>query len=446
MENVIYLLNMSVSGIKSIKEEIRLDFYKKTVDKNFNPDKYRVKAIYGENGSGKSAIITAVKIFQDLIINDNYLNESRNQVFLDEIINKTTKKFCFGCEFMVSVNETRFVYNYSFELGKNESGLYEIQFETLKMKNGRYSNNNYKVIFESRDGELQYIDCSDSERGKIEKKSINLLTSHSFIYIFLLYMEKEFSYLQAMEEDKELVVNIIICLTLALSIKVYLAEEDQHEIYFWRKRLKESKLENQAIQEGLFAQGEFSRAFSSVNEKLVEKKYFKEYKSGVERLAQFIKIFKPELVSIEIDVKEHGEQYECELNLNYGDYIINKEFESTGIKKLIRLFDCFVAASTVGIVFVDEMDSNLNDVYLCKLIEYFMYYGKGQLCFTTHNLDPMTVLKENRNSIDFLSSDNHLVSWTSRGNATPENCYKNGMIEDSPFNVDATDFVGVLGE
>lgn len=100
----------------------------------------------------------------------------------------------------------------------------------------------------------------------------------------------------------------------------------------------------------------------------------------------------------------------------------------------------------MGIVFVDEMDANLNDVYLCRLIEYFMYYGKGQLCFTTHNLDPMTVLKENRNSIDFLSSDNHLVPWTSRGNASPENCYKNGMIEDSPFNIDATDFVGIFGE
>lgn len=31
------------------------------------------------------------------------------------------------------------------------------------------------------------------------------------------------------------------------------------------------------------------------------------------------KIFKPELVSIDIDAKENGDQYECELNLNYGD-------------------------------------------------------------------------------------------------------------------------------
>lgn len=446
MENMIYLLNMTISGIKSIEKEVHLDFYKKTVDRKFNPEKYRIKAIYGENGSGKSAIITAVKIFQDIIINDNYFNESKTQIFLDEIINKKTQKFCFACEFLVDVKTSNVVYNYSIEIGKNEKGLYEIKSEILKTKNGNYANNKYSLIFESQNGELLYVNSSDKQKETLEKKSLNLLTSHSFVYIYITNLEKSSDASEIEVSDKELLVHMVMCLMLAIVIKVYLAEEDQHELYFLRKRLKESQLDNQALQEGLYEYGEFANAFSSVNEKTIDKHHFKEYKKKVKQLTQFIRIFKPELVSIDIDTKEKGEQYECDLNLNYGAYSINKEFESTGIKKLIRLFDCFASASTVGIVFVDEMDSNLNDVYLCKLIEYFMYYGKGQLCFTTHNLDPMTVLKENKNSIDFLSSDNHLVPWTSRGNASPENCYKNGMIEASPFNVDATDFVGIFGE
>lgn len=246
--------------------------------------------------------------------------------------------------------------------------------------------------------------------------------------------------------DQELFIHVIACMTLTLLITVYLGEEDQHELYFLRKILRGNGLDTKALQEEIFEYSGIANIFFNVNDKIVEKKYFEKYKNKVNQLTQFIKIFKHDLISIDIDKKENGENYECDLNLNYGSYSINKEFESTGIKKLIRLYDCFEAASTTGIVFVDEMDSNLNDVYLCKLIEYFMYYGKGQLCFTTHNLDPMTILKENRNSIDFLSSDNHLVSWTSRGNASPENCYKNGMIKDSPFNIDATDFVGILGE
>lgn len=446
MGDFYYLLNISVSGIKNIKEEVRLDFYKKTVDKDFNPDKYRIKAIYGENGSGKSAIITAVKIFRDLIINGNYLNESGNQVFLDEMINKSTRSFRFGMEFLVDIDTIRNVYNYSVHIKKNDKGSYVIDSEMLKVKNGRYANNNYKTIFESRNGELSYVLCSDKEKEFLDKKSINLLSTQSFIYIYILNCKKDF--LQSLNEivDIDFFSHIYICGTLTLLLKVYLAEEDQHEFYFLRKRLKESGLADQGLQEGIFEYIDLAKIFLSVNDKIIDKKNYEKYKSKVDQLTQFIKIFKPDLVSIDIDRKENGENYECDLNLNYGSYSINKEFESTGIKKLIRLFDCFVAASTEGIVFVDEMDSNLNDVYLCKLIEYFMYYGKGQLCFTTHNLDPMTILRENRNSIDFLSSDNHLVSWTSRGNASPENCYKNGMIKDSPFNIDATDFIGILGE
>ena len=49
---------------------------------------------------------------------------------------------------------------------------------------------------------------------------------------------------------------------------------------------------------------------------------------------------------------------------NYGNYKVNKEFESTGIKKLVRLYSAFKAANNYGIAFVDEMDSNINDIYL----------------------------------------------------------------------------------
>lgn len=446
MENMCYLLNISVSGIKCIKEEVRLNFYKKTIDKDFNPERYRVKAIYGENGSGKSAIVTAVKIFQDVLLHDNYLKESKTQRFLDEIINKRTKMLCFSLEFLVEWEDIRIVYHYSIQLGKGKNGLYEIQQETLKMKNGNYANNRYKIIFETRKGELIQVACPDSKREWIDKKSANLLSSYSLIYLYIMKTKEDDISIKKDSEDGGIFLHLLMYFMLTVSMRVYLGEEDQHELYFLQKSLQESDSDEGALIENFLANGSHLDIFSSVSDRVVSKKYFEKYKEKIERLTRFIQIFKSDLVTIEIDAKENGDSYVCDLNLNYGDYVINKEFESTGIKKLIRLFDCFSAASNMGIVFVDEMDANLNDVYLCRLIEYFMYYGKGQLCFTTHNLDPMTVLKENRNSIDFLSSDGHLVSWTSKGNALPDNCYRNGMIEDSPFNIDATDFVGIFGE
>ena len=129
----------------------------------------------------------------------------------------------------------------------------------------------------------------------------------------------------------------------------------------------------------------------------------------------------------------------------YDTYKIDAEYESTGIKKLIRLFAYLREMAQGGIVFIDEFDSNLHDVYLCALLEYMMEYGLGQLCFTTHNVGPMDVLKRHKKSIDFLSTDHKIYPWTTNGNYSPSKLYRNGMIEGSPFNIDSTDFIGVFG-
>lgn len=441
MDNMYYLLNVTVAGVKCIEEEIRLDFYKKIVNQKFDADKYRIKAIYGENGSGKSAIITAVKIFQDIICNSQYLSESKNQKLLDELINKKTQHYKFKCEFLCRLEKDNIIFAYELQLKKNESGLYEIVYEKLSERSGNYSNSRYKSIYEVSNGKLIFVNAQNENYSMIEKMTYNLLGKSSFLNIYFFNFNNFNK--DTVTDSTRIYVRVCICMVLAFIIKVYLDEEDKHELYFIKKVFSERiKNDNNYISENVL---EIMDSLS-VTDSIIPKNNFDIYVEKINNLTAFLRIFKHDLKSIEIDKKDNGDNYRCDLNLNYGDYLINKEFESTGIKKLIKLYDCFDAASKYGIVFIDEMDSNLNDVYLCKIIEYFMYYGKGQLCFTTHNLDPMSVLKENKYSIDFLSSDNKLVSWVSKGNATPDNYFKNGMIENIPFNIDATDFIGVFGE
>lgn len=441
MDNMYYLLNVTVAGVKCIEEEIRLDFCKKIVNQKFDADKYRIKAIYGENGSGKSAIITAVKIFQDIICNSQYLSESKNQKLLDELINKKTQHYKFKCEFLCRLEKDNIIFAYELQLKKNESGLYEIVYEKLSERSGNYSNSRYKSIYEVSNGKLIFVNAQNENYSMIEKMTYNLLGKSSFLNIYFFNFNNFNK--DTVTDSTRIYVRVCICMVLAFIIKVYLDEEDKHELYFIKKVFSERiKNDNNYISENVL---EIMDSLS-VTDSIIPKNNFDIYVEKINNLTAFLRIFKHDLKSIEIDKKDDGDNYRCDLNLNYGDYLINKEFESTGIKKLIKLYDCFDAASKYGIVFIDEMDSNLNDVYLCKIIEYFMYYGKGQLCFTTHNLDPMSVLKENKYSIDFLSSDNKLVSWVSKGNATPDNYFKNGMIENIPFNIDATDFIGVFGE
>ena len=47
MSRMFYLLNLRVDGIKNIEKPLDFEFYKKTINKNFNPEDYKIKAIYG---------------------------------------------------------------------------------------------------------------------------------------------------------------------------------------------------------------------------------------------------------------------------------------------------------------------------------------------------------------------------------------------------------------
>ena len=189
--------------------------------------------------------------------------------------------------------------------------------------------------------------------------------------------------------------------------------------------------------------GRTSRAFST-KRMLVKKEQYEEFEKSVSQLSDFIKIFKNTLITIDIDKRENGDNYICSLVMKYNDYSIDAEFESTGIKKLIRLFDYLEKMVHGGIVFIDELDSNLHDVYLCALLEYLMENAEGQLCFTTHNIGPMDILRKNKKSIDFLSTDHKIYSWTNNGNYSPSSLYRNGMIEGSAFNVFSFDFLSAF--
>ena len=59
--------------------------------------------------------------------------------------------------------------------------------------------------------------------------------------------------------------------------------------------------------------------------------------------------------------------------------------ESRGTRKLVQLFPQFMAAAYGYVSFVDEMDSNIHDLLVTKLINGMMPDISGQLVVTTHN-------------------------------------------------------------
>lgn len=448
----IYLVNYRVKGIKTLEEEVSLSFYKKAITMPIDIKGYNIKGIYGINGSGKSGIIASVDILRNLLVDDSCLNNPMFQKNLEAIVNKKTQELFIGVTFLAKYNEEAYLYNYELMLKKNGVDEFTINTEKISYKSATARKKEFTCFLEVNKGIIVHIDANNEKfKNIVIQKTANLLSKSS---VSSLFFRKKFFTSENIKESS-LTHNIWELLFFGAKINIYLDQSDNHTDYLLYNMLNNSMVSDMddsyvdSLRKSALKMNRYQGDRIAYHTIMVPKTDYEEYTKTIEKLKKFIQIFKSDLTDIEIDRKENGELYSCNLNMVYGEFSINTEFESTGIKKLINLFVYLQNMVQGGIVFIDEFDSNLHDVYLCALLEYLMEYGKGQLCFTTHNVGPMDILKRNKKSIDFLSIDHKIYPWTTNGNYSPSKLYRNGMIEGSPFNVDSIDFIGVfdsLGE
>lgn len=443
-----FLLRMKLNGIKSIDKELQLDFYKGTLSKKFDSSNSHVKAIYGPNGAGKTALVYAAEIYKNLVMNSDYLAMSNATGALDNLINQKSKKFEIEMYFAVLNKEQELdaVYSHKIVLEK-VSERYSITEEHLRKLKGLQLNNEdkYNSIFWTKNGEIIELP-KEGESEKIKNASMNLLDKRSFVTIFIKYIFGD----KGIILGNKLNVAVLYSLMFAFSITILMQDSDKNYINFSSVtseldtiQTQKKKLNNDNIFLNLLRENRIPQRQTEQ----IPKKDFDKFEKYINNLCSFIKVFKDDFKTIEIKKDENGDNYECEIILIYNDgKRINKKYESTGIKKIIEMYSALCNVENGDIVFIDEFDANIHDVLLVKLVEYVMNYAEGQLIFTTHNLAPMDVLQKAKHSIDFLSPDSRITSWTSNGNYTAASLYRKGLIEYSPFNIEPFSFIGVFGD
>ena len=445
-----YLLKMKLKGIKNIDKEIEINFYNKVLKKNFDLNESNIKAIYGANGAGKSAIVNAVDIYKKLILKNNFLFDNEHKRYLLEIINKKQKECSIEMTYLFYFaqqdNSIIKVFNHfiNLEVDKNDEVI--VKKEKLEILN-RVNLNKKSVVYETEYNNIIYSDYSSA---LLEKHTTNLLRKNLISSIILHSDEKvHMEYINSeIEKEKMIFSSIYSNITFALDLNVEFPYEDSHSSIYNKNLLSfaqsmdvhESTIYN--LNKNMLS---LNSSFS-INEDLIYINDKEKYLNEIGNLFKFVKIFKPSLKKIEVEFKENGEFLVCSKYFCYEGYRIYSDFESNGVKKLVSLYVAFKQLNNGAIVFIDELDANLHDVYLCKLLEYFAMYGKGQLCFTTHNLAPMEILSKRKHSIDFLSDDSQITSWVKQGNYSAVNLYRNGMISNSPFNIEPFEFLGVFEE
>ena len=443
----IRLISYSVRGIKNLDEWVGLSFYKKTINKNFSVRGYNLKGIYGANGAGKSAIMSSVKMLKGIICNELHLNNSIVKNQLSSLINKRLGYLEIAVEFLLSLNKRYTLFCYKVRIDKDcNSNCFVIASESLTARNALSHNSGEVCVFNVENGIINSLDINDDYKDYLIDRTKNLLSNSSFASVFIKKIPRgEVSKGHVNSFD----VNVIALYLLGANTSIYIESEDEHTGYYFDEIILNSNRSDALSEIGdltdsLHSLQSLQPQELSAGPMPVSKDSLEDFRLEANRLCDFLYIFKPELRSISVDYREDKDYYLCRLVLNYEGYSVDAEFESTGIKKLIKLYSYIKEVVAGKIVFIDELDSNLHDVYFCALLEYLKDYGEGQLCFTTHNIGPMDVLRQNKKSIDFISADHKIHSWTSSGNYSPAKLYKNGMIEGSPFNVDSIDFIGAF--
>ena len=407
------LLNrLTVRGVKNLEASCTLTFASKS----------KVKAVYGSNGAGKTALMISVWMLKQCLMEKDYLVACRRRLM--DLINKRKQEVYLSAVFTAEGKK----YQYDILLKSLGNSIVIAQEEYYQYGRGA----DKTPVYKSLDGVLVYLDHAYASRFFDE--TANLLSQSSFISLVIGK--------QSLRDEAIKGSALEALVDFARSIQVCLLPgdmpEEPYELSSFAEippeiaeRLKEAYGDNRH-RELLF----------------IPKGAYPQLKEFTDRLKAFIQMFKPELKDIVLEQHQvENDVIGVERIFVYRNGVrINSYLESTGIRALSSAFPFIQAAIDGGIVFIDEMDANANGIFLDALIRYLAESVKGQICFTSHNTHLMDGLTSGNNKygIAFLSPSLGVKEWARNGHLSPENQWTGGFIPGFAFNYEPLDFYAVF--
>lgn len=429
------LLQLKTYGLKNIEQPIILDFANQTINNGINKVN-NIKGIYGYNGAGKTALIRSMYFYKNIINNADFLVQNDVKKQLKDLINKKINEFYVSTVFDLGKGV---IVKHELLLEKNENGLTKIKKENIDLVKGRTLNETSTTLIEKEYNSVRYLPKLKETYvrfiNEIEESNSSLLS---------IYVNRVLAYYESNKIKKlELtpIDQILIQLYLTIStIEVCTLKSDD---YYIQSISKEQILEllnrKDELKENLNDSIDYS-----LDDIVISQSEIESIKSMNNGLIKFIRIFKPELSDIKLDFKPSGTKYHVSRIFVYKDYDVEYTYESSGIKQLTTLYSYLKKCADGKLVFIDEMDVNINTVYFKKLVSYFANFGKGQLIFTTHNIESMDAIKNQRRSINAIGYDGTLDTWVSVGNRSPIKDYMGGYFVHSPMNIEDFDFISIF--
>ena len=396
--NFVRIENIEIENFKNVKHgSICLENSRKNYKAN-------ILGLYGQNGSGKTALIDALSLLKHLLMGQPVPSKFAECINVDA----DSATFCFQFKIIRNNNEYKVKYKFSIrkDIDENISNLEQnkkfrvtifnellsasIKNTELKTRFTALIDTDTLKVFKPLSKYKEIIGNNKNiETNLLVSKKIAEKTSRSFIF------SKEFlTSITQKNHSENHCLNIYMALVNYGNYELFIIDTTASGLISINAGLPFSFTYEE---KGHKSVGTIMLQLNGVSE--IPKQALEVVKKVVSSMNFVLKEMVPGLV---IDVKELGTQIKangietCSIQLLSlkNNKFIPLQYESEGIKKIISILNLLINVYNKPsiTVAIDELDAGIFEYLLGELLRIIAEKGKGQLIFTSHDLRPLETL------------------------------------------------------
>ena len=335
--------------------------------------------LYGQNGSGKTALIDVLDLVKTIICGQSVSSDYSNMIHVDAEYSRIV------VQFTMDEMERHSEIEYSFKL--NRTSIYD---------------------------EILSYGYVDGEARVVKSKLIDTSNSPTFSPVS--------KYKSLIGSSKENELNVMVIKKLAYKeYRSFIFTSEFLEVV--RNRSNECKdeefLRHLYILESLvdFANYELFvvKSKSYIDESIVlSKDDLDAYKRQIEGMNKVLPCLVSNLI---LDVKVLGKELMRDNSVGYRiELFSNKipfKYESDGVKRIVSILQPLIEVfnNTSVVVAIDDLDCGIHEYLFGEIVKMMSEQAKGQLIFTAHNLRPLEIINKKFLAFTTTDPDNRYVRY-----------------------------------
>ena len=419
-DSIVRIQKIELINFKNVKNGI-IEFKNNTNNSEEYIPSSEILGVYGQNGSGKTALVNACNFFKSLLEGLPFPNDAYN--YINIYSNEATVK----TELYMNVQKEEYIVNYEFSFKKVDDKKVVICKEKLgcsKKENGLWNSKVTLIDYDIENKEeiflpkYRYSEILTNNKENIVNLKVAQRLAIDKNASFIFSNEVKSIFLNAKQQKD---INIILeTLTYFARCNLFVIMNDHTGIISMNVLMPLSfRLEEKEQ----ITSGDILVGLGGVS--VVSKPAFEILNLIINQMNVVLKYIVP---SLQIELFNYGEQHDENGNQGIKVELLSVKdkaklpikYESEGIKKIISILSALIAMynnPSICMV-VDELDSGIYEFLLGEMLKVIEKGGKGQLIFTSHNLRPLEILSKESLYFTTTNTENRYIRFS---NVKPNN-------------------------